>query len=308
MSWLKDNKDKRTAYTSIANPSGTCASGQRGPKSGKSAKVNDSDNEFLTNWLNALPTVDSHYCRNTPTYRDKKFLYPGTTIANLHREYKMDAEKGVRAVEVTHFSNKFQEEMFSVFVPRKDRCDTYESFKYGNITKDEYDKHIKLKDEARKEEEQDKESASVNKSVWTMDLQAFLLCPKTMASSMYYKTKLQVHNFTLYNLHSKNGYCYLWNETEGDLRSEVFAYLQYHHFEKIILDNSNLQELVIWSDGYGYQNRSITIANAYSALARKYGINIIQKYLIAGHTQMECDSMHSTIERKMVNDVFTERD
>lgn len=65
---------------------------------------------------------------------------------------------------------------------------------------------------------------------------------------------------------------------------------------------------MIWSDGCGYQNRSITIANAYSALARKYEINIIQKYLVAGHTQMECDSMHSTIERKMVNDVFTKRD
>ena len=303
MSWVQNN-DRQTKSSSADSTSGQC-----GPKSGKCAKVNDLDNKFLTDWLNGLPTVESHYCRNSPTYREKKFLYPGTTIANLHREYKMEADKkGVRAVELTYFTNRFHEGKFSVFIPRKDQCDVCYSFKYGNISKEDYDTHIKHKDEARKEKGEDKESASASRSVWTMDLQAVLLCLKTMASTMYYKTKLQVHNFTLYDLASKKGYCYLWNETEGDLRSEVFAYLQYQHFEKVLSDNPTLQEIVIWSDGCGYQNRSIAIANVYSALARKYGINIIQKYLVAGHTQMECDSMHSTIERRIVNDVFTEHD
>ncbi|CAH1969563.1 unnamed protein product [Acanthoscelides obtectus] len=31
------------------------------------------------------------------------------------------------------------------------------------------------------------------------------------------------------------------------------------------------------------------------------GMIITQKYLVSGHTQMECDSMHSTIERKTRN-------
>ncbi|KAJ8026795.1 hypothetical protein HOLleu_31736 [Holothuria leucospilota] len=43
-------------------------------------------------------------------------------------------------------------------------------------------------------------------------------------------------------------------------------------------------------------------------LAKKHKVTITQKYLVAGHTQMECDSMHSTIERKMVHKIFTERD
>ncbi|XP_066970858.1 uncharacterized protein [Macrobrachium rosenbergii] len=278
-----------------------------GPKSGKYGHVTDAENEFLRAWLKCLPTVDSHYCRSTPTYKEKKFLYPGTTIANLHREYKMEAQKGgARAVEISYFTDKFNEENLSV--PRKDWCDICESFKFGNISKDEYDRHIKVKDEARREKTLDKDSASASKSVWTMDLQAVLLCPKTMASTMNYKTKLQVHNFTLYDLKSKKGYCYIWNETEGDLKSEIFSHLQYHHFETIISESPNLQELVIWSDGCSYQNRNVKVANAYSALARKHGISIVQKYLVAGHTQMECDSMHSTIERKLVNDVFTERD
>lgn len=35
------------------------------------------------------------------------------------------------------------------------------------------------------------------------------------------------------------------------------------------------------------------------SLALEKGVTIIQKYLEKGHTQMECDSMHSTIERKL---------
>lgn len=64
----------------------------------------------------------------------------------------------------------------------------------------------------------------------------------------------------------------------------------------------------MWSDGCGYQNRNPNVANAFSELARKYRVLITQKYLVAGHTQMECDSMHSTIERKMKMDIITPRD
>ena len=92
-----------------------------------------------------------------------------------------------------------------------------------------------------------------------MDMQTVLLCPRTKASSLYYKTKLQVHNFTLFNLNTKEGYCYLWNETEDDLSSEVFAHLQYRHFERVIKDNPDLKEIVGWSDGCGYQNRNVTM-------------------------------------------------
>ena len=141
-----------------------------------------------------------------------------------------------------------------------------------------------------------------------MDMQAVLLCPKTKASTLYYKTKLQLHNFTLFNLQSKEGYCYVWDETEGSLGSEVFAWLQYYHFDKFIDAHPQIKEIIIWSDGCGYQNRNATVTNAYMELAQKKSVNITQKYLVAGHTQMEVDSMHATIERNIVGDIFTPRD
>ena len=56
MSWVQNN-DRQTKSSSADSTSGQC-----GPKSGKCAKVNDLDNKFLTDWLNGLPTVESHYC------------------------------------------------------------------------------------------------------------------------------------------------------------------------------------------------------------------------------------------------------
>lgn len=76
----------------------------------------------------------------------------------------------------------------------------------------------------KKERQGKKRRNKVNQEfVFTMDLQSLLLSPKSNVSIMYYKTKLAVHNFTIYNLRSKDTFCYLWNETEGGLTSNEFS-------------------------------------------------------------------------------------
>lgn len=67
------------------------APSKSGPKSGKQTKVEPDVKDFIKNWLRDLPSVDSHYCRSTATYKDKRFLYPGTTISQLHRYYQQAA-------------------------------------------------------------------------------------------------------------------------------------------------------------------------------------------------------------------------
>ena len=83
----------------------------------------------------------------------------------------------------------------------------------------------------------------------------------------------------------------------------MFAYIQDKHFKLFHESNSHIETLNYFSDGCGYQNRN----NMYLDLAMRRGVTI-QQYLVSGHTQMECDSMHSTIERKLTSDIFTPRD
>jgi len=267
------------------------------------------DANFLSSFLNSLATVPSHYCRSQ--YADTKFLEPDTTITAIYIEYTSKAKESNRAIlSYPLFLKAFRDGNFSIFIPRKDQCDVCISGKFGGISAESLAAHRQLKDEAQTCKRNDKTTAKSDATVscWTMDLQAVLLCPKTKASCMYYKTKLQVHNFTLFNLRTHEGYCYVWDECNGDVSSNMFAWLQYTHFKRYIQEHPDVKILIIWSDGCGYQNRNSTVANAYLHLAKEHSITILQKYLVAGHTQMECDSVHSVIERKIRGPVYSPRD
>ena len=74
---------------------------------------------------------------------------------------------------------------------------------------------------------------------------------------------------------------------------------------KILKAQPTIKKLIVWSDGCTCQNRNAQLSNVYLHLGKEYDIVIEQKFLVVGHTQMECDSMHSTIERKTVADIFT---
>jgi len=59
--------------------------------------------------------------------------------------------------------------------------------------------------------------------------------------------------------------------------------------------------IIIYSDGCGHQNRNCVMSNALPQYSIAKNVVIEQKCLIKGHTQMECDSAHSLIERKLKN-------
>ncbi|CAH1113266.1 unnamed protein product [Psylliodes chrysocephalus] len=81
--------------------------------------------------------------------------------------------------------------------------------------------HQYKKLEAR--EEQEKNKKSEKNKIYTMDLQYVLLCPKSTVSFLYYNMKLVVHNFTIFNIKMKEGYCFIGNENEGGVGSNEFA-------------------------------------------------------------------------------------
>ena len=96
---------------------------------------------------------------------------------------------------------------------KKDKWEKCLSHKLGNIPDIEHREQIQRKNEAKI----GKKKKKSEELVFTMDTQAVLLAPKFNVLSQYYKTKLCTHNFCLFNLRTKDGFCYLWNETEGGL-------------------------------------------------------------------------------------------
>lgn len=253
------------------------------------------EKENLKAFFDTLPKLESHYCRKTTS---RLYLEPHfRSKAELYQIYKDNwcLENKVDALSIKTFHEVFDELNLALYSPKKDECDVCVGYKTKNIEEQIYIDHIEKKNEARNEKEADKLS---NHKVFTMDLQSVLLCPKSNASALYYRTKLVVHNFTIFDLHTKEGYCFVWHEGEGELTSNCFSSIICQFLIAEVIPNLNGdQKIILISDGCPAQNRNFILSNALLNLSVTQQICIEQKYLEKGHTQMECDSMHSTIER-----------
>lgn len=54
---------------------------------------------------------------------------------------------------MTLFMQVFESKNLSIYVPKKYQCDSCYSYKAGNLSKGDYDKHLKDKELARKEKD-----------------------------------------------------------------------------------------------------------------------------------------------------------
>ena len=165
-----------------------------------------------------------------------------------------------------------------------------------NWNEEEYKEHRAKKQEAQDAKDLDKKNAPESTLVCTTDTQALLIAPKTNSSAMFFRTKLNVHNLSYYNLRTRAVSNYLWRETDGNLDADNFTMIQIRHLENEINADPNITHIIQWSDGCGYQNRNKVLSSALLSLAHKKQITITQKYLEKGHTYMEVDTAHQKIE------------
>ncbi len=262
----------------------------------RSKYIKGGDSSFAQKFLEEIPKLPSHYCR-----KDTKKLYLEPIFRTKAKLYEVYQEKctelQVQAIKYATFLKIVDRMKIAIHQPKKDRCDICCSYEAGNIEESEYNAHIEKKDSARAEKSTDKRDAIDGKAhVITMDVQKVLLCPMLNASALYYKTKLVVHNFTVFDLATTNVTCFLWDECQADLVASVFATCLIRYLDENYKDKL---PIVIFSDGCTSQNRNAILSNALVHYSVKTGKPIIQKYLEKGHTQMEVDSVHAHIETNL---------
>lgn len=268
----------------------------------KIKRVNVERRNTVRAFLEKLPKMPSHYCRSTTS---KLYL---ETIFQSYKEvydvYKKDEPESAVGYDV--FLKEMKNANIDVYHPRKDQCDLCFSHKLGNVEQRDYESHITQKDRARKEKIKDKEDALKGKvCVFTMDVQAVQLVPVVPAGMVYFKQKLACHNFTIYNLANDRVVCYVWHEGEGKMDANSFASCIIDFLNEELDDQEKEKPKIFYSDGCSAQNRNVTLANAFQHFCIENEMVIIQKYLVKGHSQMECDSVHSTIERKKKKCIYS---
>ena len=141
----------------------------------------------------------------------------------------------------------------------------------------------------------------------TFNLQSVLQLPCSDVSSMYYKRKLCVYNFTIYEANSRVGHCYLWNELDGKRGSSEIGSCIRHNLSSL---PDTVKRVSFHSDSCNWQNRNQYVVSVLTHSVQSPPLEeITLNFLKTGHTQMECDSMHAAIELAKKNvRVYSQRE
>ncbi|KAL4127486.1 hypothetical protein QTP88_011653 [Uroleucon formosanum] len=157
--------------------------------------------------IEKFPTTESHYCRATTKW---KYLDPTLSIAKMYELYLEDCKSreldSKYFICLTVYRNIFCKNYnLDFYKPKKDQCLQCETYKKLSKPQEEqiinnYENHIRRRDESFSAKQLDKERASNNNNFCsvTFDLQSVLQIPSSDVSSMYYSRKICTYNLTLY--------------------------------------------------------------------------------------------------------------
>lgn len=100
-----------------------------------------------------------------------------------------------------------------------DQCAAFDSLSEEDKQNraEEHDKHLENKKMTRNLMVEDKEEAKANDEICAacFDVGQTLTTLRANVSMIYYKRKLNVYNFTIFELDTHQRFCYVWNETVG---------------------------------------------------------------------------------------------
>ena len=286
--------------------SGVVSEDRRG-KVCKNTLIDESVKQTIRDHINLFATVESHYCRQNTS---RKYLPATLNVSKmyaLYLEYCQD-NNIAKPVNEAIYRNIFNKDFnLSFFQPKKDLCDICHNYDNSSpeqklSLEENYRIHIKNKNAAREIKQSEKQRANESKGkicCAVFDLQQVLQAPKINVGLSYYKLKLSVFNFTVFNLATKGCNCYMWTEVTANRgASEIGSCLRLY----IIAQAENgIKEFSFFSDNCSGQNRNKFLYSLYNYLTHKYQITIKHTYLEKGHTQSEGDSVHSVIERAARN-------
>ncbi|XP_050311108.1 uncharacterized protein LOC126746777 [Anthonomus grandis grandis] len=274
---------------------------QRGKKS-PLQKKSEATKDIIRSHIKKLPLISSHYCRSTTK---REYLPTGLSENRIYLDYKdYCAELGVVPEKASFYKHIFTSEFNIGFHrPKKDQCDYCAGFKNKNDEEkikmqDSMDAHLARKTEAREAKQIDKNRAKLDKSFlcFAVDMEKILLTPSLQVGKLYYTQKLKTFNFTVYNLGTAQAENFMWHEGVGTKGSSEIATCLWKLLNGF---SPEVKEVTFYADTASGQNRNCINAAMFLRAVHLLPIEIInQKFMESGHSEMECDSVHSAIENR----------
>jgi len=298
---------------------GSLGTGFRSPADGRGRhapriKTPEWKRKLIKQHIESYPTMDSHYCRASST---RKYLDSKLTIKKMYEQfieyYNENLPTETSGQDQYIPSQKVYRDLFcneynlSFFHPKKDQCATCAARDHDTADTDNentqlFEEHMKQKNLAQDEKRKDKDASCTDDTyiMATFDMQSILQLPTSELGPVYYKRKLVLHNFTIYEGKKPNrGFCYLWLETAGKRGANEIGTCILKYLRSL---DEKVKKVTFFSDSCSGQNRNQYICALLLHAVQSLPIDVIEhKFLVPGHTMMECDSMHSAIEYAQKN-------
>lgn len=292
-------KNKSLSMSGITKPD------QRGKLASVNKKTKN-EIEQVRSHIKSFPSFESHYTRRT---NDKKYL---PSHLNLRIMYDLYCEKTDKPVSRKIYEREFHNMKLFFKKPKVDTCHKCDvltmKIKVASEASDDKVKseaeyelkmHHEAADGAYNAKRIDKEAAknNENKMCFVFDLQQCLPTPFVCTSVAFYKRQLWTFNLTIHNTTTGTSTHYMWHEGLAGRGANEIASCVYRHLSTI---PENVKEVTFYSDTCGGQNRNSHLSAMFlKAMADFPNFNVIHhKFLIPGHSHMECDVDHGLIEKR----------
>lgn len=253
--------------------------------------------------IKSFPAYKSHYSRRDTNINYLPSHLNITTMYDLYREEYPD-----NPVSINIYSRVFHTMNLKFKKPKIDtctKCDTLNAkikCAENDTEKDQFRKeledHQKTADDAYDSKKKDKQMGLEDKKYLTFafDLQQVLPTPFLTSSKMFYLRQLSTYNLTVHNCNNGKSSHFMWPECTASRGANEIASCLYRFLQSI---PEGVEHAIFYSDTCGGQNKnSIVISMFQYAINLHSTLKIIDhKFLVPGHTHLECDVDHSIIER-----------
>lgn len=250
------------------------------------------------------------------------------TVSKMYKLYRKKCfEEGHQPVHYNSYRIVFKKFKLAFHRPSKDTCpdcdkfamqlktlsDPVEKSKVMELRDIHHQRAKRMYDEKKADVYEAKQVESVR--TVSFDLQKCLPTPHLQCGTAYYCRQLYTLNFTMFSTEGNRNIadCYLWDETKARRGSqEVGSCL----LQDLTNMDASIKLVNYYSDRCSGQNLNFVVCLTFLMFIRKCNtigteMTIRHKLMVSGHSHMEVDSVHASIERaknRSTVDIETPRD
>lgn len=305
---IGDKKVRYLAEKTVAN-GGICPDDMRA-ENRKAYCLTEHELHVIKQHIMSFPSSESHYSRERSS---KKFLSSDLSVAKMYELYiEQCMELKTHVVHYNTYRKVFRSLNLSFRKPRIDTCNTCDQIQTRLRLATE-DESLSIMEELESHHQKaqfvyDKKRSDIEKAkhsedtcTISFDLQKALATPNLNCGEVFYLRQMYTYNLTIFvsNSSGNEARCYLWDESQARRGAQEVGSCLLKFLTEL---PKNIKFINCYSDRCFGQNCNTVICSMFSAfmnlcIEQNRNVCITHNFMVSGHSHMECDSVHSSIER-----------